>query len=154
VTFSTAPPKVEERWTVDNRITFQNGGTIEDKENEGGLLITTPDGERVEAHGWVDPDRETGEPVVHFRTKDAYGDMQDWEQTFPSEGGTVIRMEDDDADDTLLSVAPDGSVTGQLDGIIGDKVAAERQGPVLVFDEWSGKTAVSPPVPLDWVLAK
>lgn len=155
VSFDLHTPPPTERWTNDDRIEFKNGGSIQDKEGESGLLITSPEGETFEALGWIDLHTENG-PTVNFRTKDQWDDYVDWEQTFPSEGGTVITQEAYSQEpDIILTVGADGTVSGTDDEIIPTDVPAQRQGPAIVFNEPWGppNTAVSPPVPLDWIVS-
>lgn len=153
VSFTGSTRPAEESWTNDDKLTFTNGGAIEDKNGEGGLLITTPDGETHETPGWIDIDRLSGQPTVNFMTKDQWDDRVHWTQTFPENGGTVVTKEGDHGEDVVVTAGPNGTLSAIEDGM-GDKVEARREGAAMVFkDPFGDYTAVSPPVPLNWVVA-
>lgn len=147
---SGGPYEIDHPTPVD-RILFQNGGSVCDKDN-GGLIIRTPEGRTFEANGEVEMDHRSGAPVVRFTTEDEYEEMTFWEQSFPEEGGTVIRKSGMEYEDAVVTIANDGTMSGEMDGLERAPLRVERRGDVLLVDDYVDTWAVKPPVDLDWVI--
>ena len=156
--FREASSTVKEFHTNDDRIDFRNGGSVEDKPNESGLLITKPDGSTYEVDGNLNTD--TGEPVLHFHTDDGTGDLLRWEQTFPEEGGTELYLNDerlyldpDDLTDANILMDKNGDISARKYRS-GHDIPAERHGDVVAFEgAYGDKMGVKPPVPLEWLIS-
>lgn len=135
----------------DDRLVFWNGGSIEDKPGEGGLLLTYPDGTQREMPGWIDVFSE--EPMVNFKVEDRFGDWNTWSQTFPQDGGTRISVEEEEWQ-RQIDVSPSGQVAAKAEQW-GDplEVSGKVEGPALVLQSDSHTEAIVPAVPMDWILS-
>lgn len=151
--------------TDDDRMTFSNGGRLEDLPGEGGLLLTTPDGVAKEissTYGFVHHDDDVTsatyrEPAVYFNAKDEFGDTTVWKQTFPADGGTVLQYADRDTNGFKRTIVVDS--TGGMKANFEDDAHFGFPSPELSASEGSivfeerGTVRLTPPVPLDWLVA-
>ena len=159
MTYSTtvAEPKVS--WTQDDRLEFCNGGTIEDKPKEGGLLITSAEGKAHEVPGWIEMDYEAQQPKVFFKSYDREQDeWVTWEQSFPAAGGTTVERSPDRSDEPqrLIHVQSDGRVQVEATDWEASPVQlnSSLQGQAIVMEGSGQGEALVPAVPLEWVLSR
>lgn len=131
---SLTPARPEQvYWTQDDRITFKNGAVLQERDDEGGLVLTLPSGEVRESSGWVEVD-DACRVYVHGAEDTV------WEQAMGPDG-TRFEFDQGHAEEKLTARL---GLDGQL------SPGARRQGPVLVLQE---AEALNPLVPLEWLIS-
>lgn len=157
-------PRPEESKTVgthDDKVSFSNGGSIEDLPGESGLLLTAPNGEKtkLESHGWIDANWEENRIDVNFYVTNPYtGDSELWTQGLAADGSVTLDQRGEDDDSTAAEIGPDGQGSGEVHNYSGSfetRVSLHEDGAVL-FDDcgWGGSLALAPAVPMEWLIQR
>lgn len=162
------PPSVKERATDNDRITFTNGYTVEERSSDSGsdesgaLYFRSPEGETEildRGYHFIHADRETDyQPAVYSRNLPD----QDvtWQQSFPEEGGMKLRVVDEDRGVSMsypdFTISPQGELSSSAYSSLtgGEKVEARLEGKALVMQAGDTQFAVVPPVPAEWFLSQ
>lgn len=146
----------------NDKIVFNNGGSIEDQQKPGGtedniagaVTLRSPNGESKtldKSHFLIREDQSDLDDglAVFFTPASADGDL--WKQSFPPEGGTIIGPVDrnDDIESyASYMVAPDGTATyGE------SKIPCELKGSAIVRETETSIGGIVPPVPVNWLIS-
>ena len=165
-------PETKVTHTLNDKIVFANGGSIEDQSSENGrydesgtLLLKSPDGSSTEldsTHAWVDIDNDSesdvdnfAKPAVFFKVKTGSNDYEEWKQTFPSDGGTMLTPLDYENGYASFQVSGDGKVSAQWENYGDRKTRADGslKNGALVAESGKRTFAIVPPVPVEWLVS-
>jgi len=162
-----AQHETKTRDTDNDRITFSNGFTVEEHSYESGLdesgvlHLKSPQGEtelvdRSFSYIHTNDRSEELEPMVISRVETYPGNIVEWEQTFPKEGGMRFRPEAGSDRFTMptFNISPEGDLSASLYSQVsgGNPVEARVEGQALVAKSGDFEFGIAPPIPAEWFL--
>ena len=148
-------PKDSTIRTKDDRLTFRNGGVVQDKQGDTGLTITYPSGRTMFAPGSIHGGK-AGFCVSH-NVKDPFGKTATWTQIFMGEGGALFtREEGEDEPSRVVTVTSDGKVSARGYDDRGRELSltSRLEDGVVVLQSESHVEAIKPLVPLGWLFCE
>ena len=158
------PSPANERATNNDRITFSNGYSIEERsyktglDESGVLYFKSPEGKTAasdQGFHFIEADGATDyQPAVY--SKAISGTDETWQQSFPEEGGMTFKLAEPDFYHPEFSISPDGKLSATAYNDLTGKnepVEAHMDGKALVTQSGDSQFAVVPPVPAEWFLS-